>query len=85
MSLVCLDVEIKIDKFRDFSIKRADAMSKNNPDKRGAKTKLRTYNGKVVKPVLYIERNSRFMAAQYEDGKLVIDPVRKLPIPYKNI
>lgn len=48
--------------------------SKNNPENRGMVTELRVYNGKKVKPVLYINRNRRFIAAVYEDnGEFVTD------------
>lgn len=57
--------------------------SKNNPEARGEITELRKYNGKKCKPVLFINRNRRFIAAQYESGELVLDPVTKSPIPYK--
>lgn len=65
-------------------------MSKNNPENRGEVTELRKYNGKIVKPVLYIGpsskgKKSRFIAAQYEDGNLAFDPVTKFPIPYANV
>ena len=61
-------------------------MSKNNPENRGEVTELRKYNGKTVKPVLYIGpgksgKKGRYIAAMYEDGKLVIG-ADKFPIPY---
>jgi len=60
--------------------------SKNNPEARGKVTELRKYNGKSVKPVLYIQRGvGRYIAACFEDGNLVIDKNTKLPIAYKNI
>lgn len=62
--------------------------SKNNPDARGEITELRKYGGKKVKPVLFIDGNTRrrYIAAQYEgDGSLVLDPITKLPIPYQAI
>lgn len=60
--------------------------SKNNPEARGKVTELRKYNGKPVKPVLFIKRGvGRYMAAQYDDGKLVVDKTTNLPIAYKNI
>ncbi|MCE2926368.1 MAG: hypothetical protein LW823_01800 [Rickettsiales bacterium] len=60
--------------------------SKNNPEARGKVTELRKYNGKSVKPVLYIQRGvGRYIAAAFEDGNLVIDKNTKLPIAYKNI
>lgn len=59
--------------------------SKNNPDARGEKTKLRSHNGKTVKPVLYIKPGEgRYMAAAYEDGTMAIDAQTKKPLPYKN-
>lgn len=62
-------------------------MSKNNPENRGQVTELRTYGGKKVKPVEYIniELGKRFIAAAYEDGNVVVDPNTKLPIPYASI
>ena len=30
------------------------ALNKNNPNARGAKQQDKTYNGKIIKPVLYI-------------------------------
>ena len=59
--------------------------SKNNPENRGKVTELRSYNGKKVKPVLFINRNRRYIAAQYENGELAIDPISKSPIPYQQI
>lgn len=59
--------------------------SKNNPENRGKITELRLWNGKKVKPVLYIQRGvGKYIAAMYEDGSLVIDPQSKLPVAYKN-
>ena len=59
--------------------------SKNNPENRGQVTELRVFNGKKVKPVLYIDQNRRYMAAQYEDGTLVTEAGSNMPIPYKKI
>jgi len=60
--------------------------SKNNPDARGAATEMRKYNGKTVKPVLYINRAvGKYIAAMFEDGNLAIDPSTKLPVPYQKI
>lgn len=61
-------------------------MSKNNPENRGEVTELRKYNGKKVKPVKFIDSTNRrkYIAAMYEDGKLVMHPVTKQPIPYAN-
>lgn len=60
-------------------------MSKNNPENRGKVTELRRWKGKKVKPVLFIQRGvGRYIAAQTEDGTLVIDPSTKLPLKYAN-
>ena len=58
--------------------------SKNNPLNR-TKSKDTLFNGKKVKPVLFIDENSRYMAAAYEDGKMVLDPRTQAPIPFQNI
>ena len=61
------------------------ALNKNNPNARGAKQQDKTYNGKTIKPVLYIwhmgSEEGRYMAAQTEDGKIIKDAKGK-PIPY---
>ena len=60
--------------------------SKNNPESRGKTTELRKYNGKTVKPVLFIARGvGRYMAAAFENGDLAIDAKTKLPVAYKNV
>lgn len=60
--------------------------SKNNPEARGKTTALRKYNGKVVKPVLFIKSGvGRYMAAAFEDGSLAIDKSTGLPVAYKAI
>jgi hypothetical protein len=60
--------------------------SKNNPEARGKVTELRKYNGKVVKPVLFIMRGvGKYIAACFENGELAIDKNTKLPVPYKNV
>lgn len=60
--------------------------TKNNPDARGETTELRKYNGKSVKPVLFIMRGvGKYIAAAFEDGSLVIDKNTKLPVAYKNV
>ena len=61
-------------------------VSKNNPDARGKKAELRKYNGKVVKPVLFIKSGvGRYIAAAFEDGTLAINTNTGLPIAYKSI
>jgi hypothetical protein len=60
--------------------------SKNNPESRGKVTALRKYNGKVVKPVLFIKSGvGRYMAAAFEDGTLAVNKDTGLPIAYKSI
>lgn len=59
--------------------------SKNNPENRGRITELRKYNGKEVKPVLYVNGKNRYIAAMYEDGNLVLDGTSGLAIPYQSI
>ena len=65
--------------------KEKNMSSKNNPENRGRVTELRKYNGKNVKPVLYINGSNRYMAAMYEDGNLAIDPSTDLAVPYQSI
>lgn len=50
-------------------------MSKNNPSKRG-KAEKKLFNGKVVKPVLYVGTHvghGKYIAVQYEDGNMAED------------
>ncbi len=61
--------------------------SKNNPARRGGADQHKTFDGKPVKPVLYVGSHvghGRYMAAQDENGKMVKDPMGK-PIPYSQI
>jgi len=46
--------------------------SKNNPTNR-SKAAEKLFGGEVVKPVKYVAKGSSFMAAQYENNKLVLD------------
>ena len=67
-----LNIEVKV------------ALNKNNPNARGAKQQDNTYNGKSIKPVLFVGTwvgQGRFMAAQTDDGKIIRDN-RGKPIPY---
>lgn len=58
--------------------------SKNNPENRGKVTELRTWKGKKVKPVLFIQRGAgKYIAAMYEDGNLVMAQ-GGLPLAYKD-
>lgn len=60
--------------------------SKNNPEARGKVTELRKYNGKTVKPVLFIKRGvGKYIAAAFEDGTLAINKATNLPVAYKNV
>lgn len=58
--------------------------SKNNPLNRNRDANVKTFDGKKIKPVLFIDQNRRFIAAQFEDGKLVLD-AQKQPIPFSAI
>lgn len=52
------------------------AKSKNNPANRQKKKNSKTYNGKPVKPVLYIGTHvghGKYIAVQYEDGEMPVD------------
>ncbi len=60
--------------------------TKNNPDNRGTITELRKYNGKSVKPVLFISGSTRYIAGAYDGtDNLVIPEGSKFPIPYANL
>ena len=61
--------------------------SKNNPGRRNRQDKEKVFDGKKVKPVLYVGSyvgHGRYIAAQEEGGKLVSDKEGK-PIPYSQI
>ena len=61
--------------------------SKNNPGRRNRQDKGKVFDGKKVKPVLYVGSyvgHGRYIAAQEEGGKLVSDKEGK-PIPYSQI
>lgn len=54
-------------------------MSKNNPAKRG-KAIVKTFDGKPVKPVLYVGTHvghGKYIAVQFEDGKMAYDKAGK--------
>ncbi len=60
--------------------------TKNNPENRGLVTELRVYDGKKVKPILYINGNRRFIAGVYEDsGDLVTEKNSGEPMPYGSL
>jgi hypothetical protein len=58
--------------------------SKNNPNARKGSAKQKTFEGKPVKPVKYIGARSTYIAAQFEDGKLVVDSTDR-PLPFSDI
>ncbi len=59
--------------------------SKNNPLNRNRNQNVKMVDGKKVKPALYISAASRYMAASFEDGKMVIDPRTGNPAAYADI
>ena len=61
--------------------------SKNNPGRRSRQDQAKVFDGKKVKPVLYVGSHvghGRYIATQEENGKLVLDKEGK-PIPYSQI
>lgn len=61
--------------------------SKNDPTARGPRQQDKTLDGKTVKPVLYVGNlvgHGRYIAAQDESGKLVLDGDKK-PVAYRDI
>lgn len=61
--------------------------TKNNPQNRGKAAVGKQYNGKPVKPVLYIGSqigHGKYMAAIYDDGKMVMAPDNR-PLPWDAI
>ncbi len=61
--------------------------SKNDPTARGPAQQSKTFEGKKVKPALYVGTavgHGRYIAAQDEGGKLVLERGGK-PIPYRDI
>jgi len=60
--------------------------TKNNPENRGLVTELRSWEGKKVKPILYINGNRRFIAGVYEaNGELVTEKGTGNVIPYASM
>ncbi|MGF1474033.1 MAG: hypothetical protein ACFB6S_00535 [Geminicoccaceae bacterium] len=63
------------------------SQSKNDPTARGPAQQDKTYNGKKVKPALYVGTavgHGRYIAAQDEGGKLVYGDNGR-PVPYRDI
>ncbi len=61
--------------------------SRNHPARRHGMSNEKDYQGKKVKPVLYVGSfvgHGRYVAAQDDNGKLVTDTGGK-PIPYRRI
>ncbi|MEO1092023.1 MAG: hypothetical protein AAFX81_15445 [Pseudomonadota bacterium] len=61
--------------------------SKNDPTARGPVQQDKTFNGKKVKPVLYVGSavgHGRYMAAQDEGGKLIMGDAGK-PVAYADL
>ncbi len=61
--------------------------SKNDPTARGPAQQSKTFEGKKVKPTLYVGTavgHGRYIAAQDESGKLVIDREGR-PVAYRDI
>ena len=61
--------------------------SKNNPSRRNRQQQEKMFDGKKVKPVLYVGSHvghGRYMATQEEGGKLVTDKSGK-PVPYSQV
>lgn len=61
--------------------------SKNDPTARGPAQQAKTFEGKKVKPALYVGSavgHGRYIAAQDEGGKLIVDREGR-PIPYREL
>lgn len=60
--------------------------TKNNPENRGLVTELRVYNGKKVKPIMYVNGNRRFIGGVFEEsGDLVVDKESGDVLPYASL
>jgi hypothetical protein len=61
--------------------------SKNDPTARGPVQQAKSFEGKKIKPVLYVGTavgHGRYIAAQDESGKMILDRGGK-PVPYRLI
>jgi hypothetical protein len=61
--------------------------SKNDPNARGAADEGKTFDGKKVKPVLYVGTavgHGRYIAAQDEGGKLIMGREGK-PLAFRDV
>ena len=63
---------------------QAKIASKNDPSTR-QKARVFIFNEKVVKPVLFIGENVRFMAAAYEDGSMVENAEGDAPMSWSDV
>ncbi|MDD9331884.1 MAG: hypothetical protein PV340_04665 [Wolbachia sp.] len=65
---------------------KAKMASKNNPTQR-KKAEQKMHKGRPVKPVRYIDRDSRmnYMSAQYDSGDLVEDEKSGNPIKWEAV
>lgn len=62
-------------------------VSKNHPARRSSLSNEKEHDGKKIKPVLYVGSfvgHGRYVAAQDEGGKLIMDAEGK-PIPYSQL
>ena len=62
---------------------KAKTASKNNPVAR-EKAKQMTFNGQNVKPARFISLGRNFIAVQYENGQLALDPQGN-PVPWSKV
>jgi hypothetical protein len=62
---------------------KAKTASKNNPVERES-AKVIYYNGQKVKPVKFISAKRKYMAVQYENGQMALDP-QGMPIAWSKI
>jgi hypothetical protein len=70
---------------RSFTMLRTT--SKNDPNARGPASEGKTFDGKKVKPVLYVGTavgHGRYIAAQDEGGKLIMGAENK-PVAFRDI
>lgn len=61
--------------------------SKNDPTARGPAQQTKTFDGKKIKPALYVGTavgHGRYIAAQDESGKLIVGREGK-PVAYRDI
>ena len=62
--------------------------TKNNPTNRGQASQGKEYDGKKIKPALYDGRSlghGKYVAAQYDNGALVLDGNTGKPVAWATI